>query len=348
MDPITVIGHWDNYELIHRVRAGEEAPFAGAGLPALRKGGVRAVFFAAGGDSRSHAAGSDLPLRGSLERLDLILGALEASGDAVVLLRTREDVESLEGSQIGFLLMFEGGRPLEGSIAILHQLYRLGVRSLTLTWNGRNELADGVGEGPDSGGLSQFGKVVVKEMKRLGMMLDVSHLNEKGFWEALSLWDGPIIASHSNATRLHDHRRNITDDQIKAIGRTGGMVGIAFMPAFLGPGIPTANTIIDHIAHIAGLIGIEGVGIGPDFSYGPVAAEHRRSRKYEGITVNLEVPYPISDPSQLPLLAESLRARGFQEEEIRAVMGENCLRVLREILPSANLGRHPSSPGQQS
>lgn len=341
MEPITVLGHWDAYELIHRVRTGEQDPFAETILPALRKGGVRGVFFATGGDSRSHAGGSDLPLRGSLESLDLTLCAIEASGDAVVILKTREDVESLRPDQIGFLLVFEGGRPLEGSIAILRQLYRLGVRLLLLTWNGRNELGNGVGEGPDSGGLSQFGKTVVKEMRRLGMMLDVSHLNEKGFWDAISQYDGPVLATHSNAKSLHDHRRNITDAQIRAIGKTGGIVGIAFLASFLGPGIPTVDTIVDHIAYTAELIGIDKVGIGPDFSYGPVAEEHRKSRKYEGVAIDLEVPYPIADASQLPLLAESMRSRGFHEKEIRGVLGENFFRVLKEILPSSRSGRNP-------
>lgn len=333
MEPVAVLGHWDAYELIHRVRTGEKNPFAEAILPALRAGGVRGVFFATGGDSKSHAGGSDLPLKGSLESLDLTFSAIEASGDEVVVLRTRDDIEHLRPDQIGFLLVFEGGRPLEGSMAILRQLYRLGVRSLLLTWNGRNELGEGVGEGPDSGGLSQFGKAVVKEMKRLGMMLDVSHLNEKGFWDAIALYDGPVLATHSNPKGLHDHRRNITDAQIKAIGKSGGIVGVAFLPSFLGPGTPTVETIVDHIAYTANLIGIDKVGIGPDFSYGPVAEEHRRTRKYEGVTIDLEIPYPIADASQLPVLAESMRIRGFHEQEIRGVLGENFFRVLREILP---------------
>jgi membrane dipeptidase len=334
-EPTAVIGHWDVYELIHRVRNAEDQPFQKTILPDLRTGGVKGVFFAAGGDSKSHAGGSDHFLRGSLESLDLALSCIEASGDAVTVLRTVADVEALRPDQIGFVLVFEGGRPLEGSLSMLRQLYRLGVRCLLLTWNGRNELGDGVGEGPESSGLSHFGKAVVREMRRLGMMLDLSHLNARGFWDAVATYEGPVTATHSNAKALHDHPRNLTDEQIKAIGETGGLVGVAFLPTFLGPGQPTVDTIVDHIAHIGSLIGIDKVGIGPDFSYGPVAEEHRRTRKYEGIQVNLQVAYPIPDATQLPRLPEALRARGFREAEIRGIMGDNLLRVFKAVLPGS-------------
>lgn len=328
----TVLGHWDVYELLHRVRSGEEAPLARSILPGLRAGNVRGVFFAVGGDSRSHASGSDLPLRGTLTSMDVALGAIEATPEVTVL-RTREDVAALPPDRIGFLLVLEGGRPLEGSVAVLRQFFRLGVRCLLLTWNGRNELADGVGEGESAGGLSTFGREVVREMRRLGMVLDLSHLAPAGFYQAIDVYGGTVVATHSNAKALHDHPRNLTDDQIKLVAQTGGVVGVAFMPAFLAAGTPTVATVVDHIEHMVGLVGDEHVCIGPDFSYGPVAEEHRRQRKYEGIKVDLAVPYPIPDAASLPLLEEALRGRGFGETAIANILGENLLRVLREVLP---------------
>lgn len=331
----TVLGHWDVYELLHRVRSGEEAPLARSILPGLRQGNVHGVFFAVGGDSRSHASGSDLPLRGTLTSMDVAFNAIEATPEIKVL-RTRADVTNLRDGEIGFVLVVEGGRPLEGSIAVLRQLFRLGVRCLLLTWNGRNELADGVGEGPSAGGLSNFGREVVREMRRLGMVLDLSHLAPAGFYEAIDLYDGMVVATHSNAMALHQHPRNLTDEQIKLVAETGGVVGVAFMPAFLSEGAPTVETVVDHIEHIAGLVGDAHVCIGPDFSYGPTAEEHRKQRKYEGIKVDLTVPYPIPDAASLPSLETALRNRGFREDAIKNILGDNLLRVLASVLPQGH------------
>lgn len=329
----TVLGHWDVYELLHRVRSGEEDPLGRSILPGLRRGNVHGVFFAVGGDSRSHASGSDLPLRGTLNTMDVAFAAIDSTPE-VTILRSQQDLASLRDDQVGFLLVLEGGRPLEGSLAVLRQFFRLGVRCLLLTWNGRNELADGVGEGPSAGGLSNFGREVVREMRRLGMVLDLSHLAPAGFHEALDLYDGIVVATHSNAKALHDHPRNLTDDQIKLVAQTGGVVGVAFMPAFLSSGTPSVETVVDHIEHMAGLVGDEHVCIGPDFSYGPVAEEHRKQRKYEGIKVDLTVPYPIPDAASLPNLEEALRRRGFGEEAMANVLGKNLLRVLHDVLPT--------------
>lgn len=328
----TVLGHWDVYELLHRVRSGEEAPMANSILPGLHKGNVGGVFFAVGGDSRSHASGSDLPLRGTLTSIDVAMTALEQS-PGVKLLLTRHDVTELRADEVGFLLVIEGGRPLEGSLAVLRQLFRLGIRCLLLTWNGRNELADGVGEGPSAGGLSSFGRQVVKEMRRLGMILDLSHLAPAGFFQAIDLYDGLVVATHSNAKALHDHPRNLTDEQIKLVAETGGVVGVAFMPAFLSEGTPTVETVVDHIEHIAGLVGDAHVCIGPDFSYGPTAEEHRKQRKYEGIKVDLTVPYPIPDAAALPSLEEAMRRRGFDQPAIANILGDNLLSLMEAVLP---------------
>lgn len=329
----TVLGHWDVYELLHRVRQGEEQPLERAIMPGLRAGQVRGVFFAVGGDSRSHASGSDDPLGGTLTSMDVAFQAFDAT-PRVRIIRTREDLDSLNSDDVFFVLVLEGGRPLKGSLAVLRQFYRLGIRCLLLTWNGRNELADGVGEGLSAGGLSNFGREVVREMRRLGMVLDLSHLSERGFFEAIELYEGTVVATHSNARAIHDHPRNLTNEQVRAVAATGGVVGVAFMPAFLGPDTPTIDTVVDHLEYLVDLVGPDHVGIGPDFSYGPVAEEHRKQRKYEGIKVNLEVPYPIPDAATLPQLEEVLRQRGFADLDIRKVLGDNFVRVLKDILPT--------------
>ncbi|MEX2542897.1 MAG: membrane dipeptidase [Trueperaceae bacterium] len=326
-----VLGHWDVYELLHRQRSSEERPMAHSILPNLRKGNVRIVFFAVGGDSRSHASGSDKFLRGTLHSMDVAMSALEQTNGCRVI-RSRADLQLLSGDDVGFLLVLEGGRPLDGDLATLRQFFRLGIRCLLLTWNGRNELGDGVGEGTTAGGLSRFGREVVVEMRKLGMVLDLSHLAERGFYDAVDLYDGPVVATHSNSRKLHDHPRNLTDDQIRRVAETGGVVGVAFMPAFLSER-PTVETVVDHIEHIAELVGADHVGIGPDFSYAPVAEEHKRQRKYEGIRVDLEVPYPIADASELPKLEEALSRRGFEKDDLAKVLGTNFDRVLLDVLP---------------
>lgn len=329
----TVLGHWDVYELLHRVRNGEQRPMAEVIVPGLRAGGVRTVLFAVGGDSRSHASGSDHPLRGTLTSMDVATRAIDDT-PGVHLIRSGREVGANDDTSIGFLYVLEGGRPLEGSLEVMHAFHRLGVRCLLLTWNGRNELADGVGEGPTAGGLSTFGRAVVREMRRLGWLLDLSHLAEPGFYQAIDEYGGCVVATHSNAKALHDHRRNLTDDQMRAVAATGGVVGIAFMPAFLGPGRPTVDTIVDHIAYVADLVGVQHVAIGPDFSYGPVADEHRRQRKYEGVQVDLTVPYPVPDAQSLPALVAAMRSRGFAASDIAAIMGGNLYRVLNVVLPA--------------
>jgi membrane dipeptidase len=328
----TVLGHWDVYELLHRVRSQERRPLAETMLPVLRAGGVRTVLFAVGGDSRSHASGSDLPLRGTLTTIDTTITAFDDT-PGVHLIRTREDVRPDDDTSVGFLFVLEGGRPLEGSLAVLRQFHRLGVRCLLLTWNGRNELADGVGEGPDHG-LSNFGRAVVREMRRLGMLLDLSHLSERGFYEAVDVHGGCVVATHSNVKALHDHPRNLSDDQIRTIAATGGVVGTAFMPAFLSPGRPSVETVVNHIEYVAELVGPQHAAIGPDFSYGPVAEEHRKQRSYEGVSVDLTVPYPIQHSGQLPLLVDALRERGFAAKDVEAIMGGNLYRVLDTVLPN--------------
>ena len=331
-----VLGHWDVYELLHRARTVEDRPLATAILPGLRQGGVRTVLFAVGGDSQSHASGSDHPQRGTLVSMDVAQRALDDT-PGVHLVTDRATLRADDRDSIGFLYVLEGGRPLEGSIEALRQFYRLGVRCMLLTWNGRNELGDGVGEGPTAGGLSRFGREVVHEMRRLGMLLDLSHLSERGFYDAIAAYDGVVTATHSNAKALHDHPRNLTDDQIEAVAATGGVIGIAFMPAFLSDGQPTVDTVVDHIDHVASLVGAQHVAIGPDFSYGPVAAKHKEQRRYEGIKVDLDVRYPIADATELPALVDAMQRRGVSDADIRAIMGANLHRILAAVLPERTL-----------
>ena len=189
-------------------------------FPRMKEGKVHLQVFAVFVDPkfmRKNAATMALKLINKMHEI------VEKSSEIELVLQG-EDIDRIKKEgKIGALLSIEGGEALEGEIALLRMFYKLGVRAITLTWSLRNDLGDGVDGVPDSG-LTSFGKEVVKEMNRLGMIVDVSHLNEKGFWDVIDISEKPVIASHSNAKALCSHRRNLTDEQIKAIAQKGGVI----------------------------------------------------------------------------------------------------------------------------
>jgi len=216
--------------------------------------------------------------------------------------------------RIGVLLTVEGGEALGGDLAVLRMLYRLGVRMVGLTWNGRNELADGVGERDTGGGLTRLGREAVREMDRLGMAVDVSHLAEAGFWDVLGLAQRPPLASHANCAALCRHPRNLDDRQIRALAEKGGLVGLTFAPSFVDPDHPTVERFLDHVEHAAGLVGPQALALGSDF---------------DGIGETIP---GLENPACFPGLAGALLARGFSEPEVRGIMGENLVRYLGRVL----------------
>ncbi|MGI6145363.1 MAG: membrane dipeptidase [Clostridia bacterium] len=230
---------------------------------------------------------------------------------------SKKDLLDVNSSEPRVLLAIEGGEALEGKLSNLRILFKLGFRSLTLTWNQRNQIADGVWEKDTGGGLTNFGREVVKEMNSLGMLIDVSHLAERGFWEVLSLSTQPIAATHSSCYSLHQHPRNLTDAQLQALAKKQGIVGINFYPHFLGenPYNITIEDVLRHLIHAVEVAGIDHVGLGSDF---------------DGIELT---PQGLSDGTYLPCLANRLARLGWKDEEIKKVMGGNYLRVLQQILP---------------
>lgn len=216
--------------------------------------------------------------------------------------------------KIGGILSLEGGEVLEGNLGNLRNFYRLGVRALTLTWNNRNELADGVGEGKYAQGLSKFGHQVVETMNQLGMIVDVSHLAEKGFWDVLSASKAPVIASHSNSRTLCNHPRNLWDQQIKGIADQGGVIGVNFYPPFVTHKKDVdLGAVADQIMHLLNVGGCNCVGLGSDF---------------DGID---STPKGLDDISKIHLIIDELKTRQVPESIIEKIMGENFFRVIGEI-----------------
>ena len=280
-------------------------------LPRLFTGGVNLQFFAAFIDPLY----KDNPLVRALEIFDLFYQELSENCDTMESVFSYSDIERvLSKGKIAALLTVEGGEALAGRLEVLRIFYRLGVRCLTLTWNGRNELADGVCESDTGGGLTVFGKAVVSEMNRLGMIIDVSHLSRKGFWEVLERSTKPIVASHSNCRSLCDHPRNLEDDQIKALAKMDGVVGLSFYSSFVHRESPSLESWLDHVEHLAEVAGVDYIGIGSDF---------------DGIEAVIS---GLTDVSDFPRITEGLLQRGFSEEEVRKILGGNFLRVLKQVL----------------
>ena len=208
----------------------------------------------------------------------------------------------------------EGGEALAGDLGVLRILYRLGVRSLTLTWNGRNELGDGVGEGKRASGLSLLGCAVVVEMNRLGMLVDVSHLSEKGFWDVAGVSRQPFAATHANCRALCHHPRNLTDVQIEHLAKTGGVLGLSFVPGFIHSSKPGIEQFIRHVDYIASRFGTDCIGLGSDF---------------DGMD---EYTPGLRDVTCFPYLAEELLARGYSDSIVSDIMGGNWMRLLTKVL----------------
>jgi membrane dipeptidase len=226
-----------------------------------------------------------------------------------------EIAKAIVENKVAAVLTVEDGSALMGELSVLRVFYQLGVRSVVLTWNNRNEIADGAGENGTGSGLTAFGKSVVREMNALGMLIDLSHISDAGFWDVIGLSKDPIIVSHSNARCLCNHNRNLTDEQIKAVAKCGGVIGINLYPPFLREsGKPILTDILRHIEYISGIAGCNHIGIGADF---------------DGIE---ETPEGIGGVQDMEKVFNELMKLNYPEAWIRKLAGENFLRVIRQVL----------------
>lgn len=282
-------------------------------IPRLLKGGVNLQFFAVYIEPQFKP---DHALKRTLQLSDCFYNELAENKDEMSLILSSADLESARReNKIGALLSIEGGEALEGDLGVLRMLHKLGVRAIGLTWNERNQIAEGVGECRSGGGLTDFGVSAIKEMNRLGIIVDVSHLSEPGFWDVIKVTDKPIIASHSNAKAICNHVRNLSDDQIKALAKNGGVMGLNMCHEFLSSDRPVViEHVMDHIEHVFSLVGSKHIGIGADL---------------DGITTP---PVGFEDVSKLPALTEAMLRRGLTADQVRDVLGQNYLRVIKNVM----------------
>jgi membrane dipeptidase len=250
--------------------------------------------------------------RATIRALKMIGAFLEMQKERSEL-RQITRVSDLDPARPGFCFSFEGAEPLAGDVSLLEVFYRLGVRMIALTWNGRNPFADGLRVGPKPSGLTELGLELVERMGELGVVLDLAHIAEPGFWDALAASHGPVVATHANARALHDHPRNLTDAQLKAIAERDGLVGITFVPTFLAKGGADLDDVLAHIDYVVQLIGEDHVGLGSDF---------------DGIT---QPPTRLTGVQCLPALTEGMLQRGYSEARVTKILGSNWARVFQKI-----------------
>lgn len=335
-------------------------------LARMRRGGLDAEFFSiyvAASSIRKPAAQGGGAARRALDMIDAVYRQIARHGDVLELATTADDIVRIARSgKIAALMGIEGGHAIEDSLGALRLFYRLGIRYMTLTHTNTNDWADSSGDADNPAvahhhGLTGFGEDVVREMNRLGMMVDISHVSDETFWAVVRVTRAPIIASHSSARALTNQARNMTDDMLRAMARNGGVVMVNFYDAFLDdrkaeasraasalealakvfyPGdwakvdkaveawvtrsqgqerVPLAR-LVEHIEHIASVAGIDHVGLGSDF---------------DGLPTLESVPAGMDDVAALPNLTAELVRRGHSDDDVRKILGENLLRVMREV-----------------
>lgn len=251
-----------------------------------------------------------------LDKYNQEIKKLHENGIDVLQVRTAEDAGNVLKHKAATLLAIEEGGAIDGSLEALRCLYELGVRAMTLTWSNRNDIADGINEEATGSGLTLFGKQVVAEMNRLGMLVDVSHISTAGFWSVIETSTKPIIATHSNAKSLCAHPRNLNDEQIKALAQNGGLAGITFAGQFLEEDWRNAciESVYKHIDYMLNLIGNDdNIGFGSDF---------------DGIS---HPPYNIQGVQDYKPLIEYL-SKYYSDETINKITHQNVINLLQKVL----------------
>lgn len=273
----------------------------------------------------------EMGLRKALDQISHITEEVDASPQQMLVCRSLEDIRQVAGDgRIGLLLSLEGADPLQNDLNLLRIFYELGVRGLGLTWSRRNYAADGCAFSSQAAarpcGLTDFGRALVKKAEQLGMLVDVSHMNEAGFWDVMETATKPVIASHSNCRALADTPRNLTDDQIEALAGGGGVLGLNAISAFVGDTScrRSVEDLLDHVGHAARLVGIDHVGLGLDFCSG--------FKNYLSMPHALDTYDVLPGHHRLKDFTAGLVRRDYSDEDIVKVLGGNFMRVYEQVL----------------
>jgi membrane dipeptidase len=295
-------------------------------LPRMRQGGLNAEFFSI---FMQREPRPGMAVKRSLDYIDSVRSLCRRYSKDIALATTAAEVrEIVRSGRIAALMGMEGGHMIEDDLRVLRLYHLLGVRYLTLTHCFNTNWADSSGCGapvkPQHDGLSPFGREVVKELNRLGIMVDVTHVADKTFYDALAVTRAPVIASHSSVDGIKEHARNMSDDMLKALAKNGGVIQINAVIKYIDPAAPSdaplpapGNTplsvFIDHILHALEVAGPDHVGIGIDFGY------------------TAPTPVGLRDVSDFENITYELLKRGVDEGTIKKIWGENTLRVMAAV-----------------
>ncbi|MGE5676904.1 MAG: dipeptidase [Pseudomonadota bacterium] len=268
------------------------------------------------------------PARRVMDILGATFEEIEDMKEIAGIVYKASDMDDIQNSgRIPIVLGMEGLSGLGGNVSLIPLLYRLGIRHASLTWNEENEFATGVVSSNKDRGVTPAGIMVLKKMEKLGMIVDVSHANEKTFWGVYENTEKPFIASHSNAYKLCEVPRNLKDDQIKAIAERGGVIGMNAWPDFIDKDTPTLEKLVDHIDYITDMIGIDHVGFGFDFCdflNGDTTASFQG-----GETTACK---DIEDATKVPRLIEMLKKRGYKTRDIEKIAFKNMERIIKQLI----------------
>ena len=320
-------------------------------IPRLREGGLGAQFWSV---YVPVSYSGPVAVKTVIEQIDLVERFTDRYDDTFEMAHTADDIVRIhEAGRIASLIGVEGGHSIDGSLAVLRQLYDLGARYMTLTHADNTPWADSATDDPEHGGLTPFGEEVVHEMNGIGMLVDLSHVSPATMHDALDVTEAPVIFSHSSARQISGHARNVPDDVLRRLKENGGVVMVTFVTSFVSEerriwfaredaaealfeslyrGDPerqeealeewkmdnprpeaTLEQVADHIDHVREVAGIDHIGIGSDF---------------DGIRTT---PSGLEDVSTFPALFAELLSRGYSEQDVKKIAGLNVLRVMRQV-----------------
>src|SRR5467141_910433 len=336
---------------------GKRNPDGHIDIPRMRDGGMNAIFFSIWIDGRIMGPPA---VQKALDQIDAVHESVHRYAKDLVFCRTAAEVrEAHKQGKIATLIGVEGGHMIGNDIRVLRMFGNLGVRYMTLSHFYNDEWADSSTDKPVHNGLTEFGKDIVREMNRQGIMVDISHVSDKTFYDALEVSKAPLIASHSSCRAISNHPRNMTDQMIKDLAAKGGVIQINYHIGFLSEEFMNADKdpeitkaiaaevekrcgvkegcqwiegdritreyvqqgklprvdytkIIEHIDHAVKLVGAEHVGLGSDFD-------------------GANMPFGMEDATKLPQITEALLRKGYSEEDVRKILGENTLRLMTEV-----------------
>lgn len=312
-------------DVTHHYLAGESDIFRKYHYERLKKGQIEGGIFVIWNDPPYD---SD-PLKRTHQMMDAITQEEPDCADILKVSRSYQDMVQAkqEGKMYAFIGL-EGLKSVGEDLDLIDEFYNFGARHASLTWNEENPLATGALGNPKRG-LTETGKKAVRKIQDLGMLLDVSHLNDTSFWDLLRAASGPVVATHSNCRALCNQKRNLMDDQLKELAQTGGIVGLNSFNEFVHPDEAKQDVehLVKHLVHMVELMGIEHVGFGFDF------AEFCQSETLKSFS-SQAFPYTVGleNASNVPNLVEQMKRVGFNENEIEMISYKNWHRVLKNVL----------------